>query len=78
MWLRVSRHRLVAIDSTRADSVQLKPITHSDAFGLYIRGHEEQIVLLGEDLDKAEAVFARIYDGLAAGEACLNLEELLD
>ena len=46
MWLRVSRHRLVAIDSTRSDSVQLKPITHSDAFGLYIRGHEEQIVLL--------------------------------
>lgn len=78
MWMRVSRHRILSLDPTRADSIQLKPITHSESFGLFVKGHEEQMVILGEDLDRAEAIFAAVYAALAEGQTSFDLLPLID
>jgi hypothetical protein len=73
MWIRAGRHRLLSVDPARLDSVELKSITHSESFGLVLRGREEQLVMLGEDLEAATAVFEEVCIALAAGRAYLDL-----
>ena len=73
MWIQAGRHRLISAHAARLDSIQLRPITHSDCFGLYLKGKEEQMVNLGDDLDKAEAVLAKVAAALAEGKGFLDL-----
>lgn len=75
MWIRASRHRLLSADPAQLESLQLKPITHSDTFGLFLKGREEHLVVLGDDLEAAEAVFDAVCQGLAAGTPLLDLTD---
>lgn len=77
MWIRTSRHRLLSADPVQLESLQLKPITHSDSFGLFLRGRDEQLVVLGDDLEAAEAIFDEICQALAAAQPYLDLSARL-
>jgi hypothetical protein len=73
MWIQAGRHRLISAHPARLDTIQLRPITHSDCFGLFFKGKEEQMVNLGEDLDKAEAILAKVAAALGQGQGYLDL-----
>lgn len=73
MWIRTGPHRLISADAARLDSIQLRPITHSESFALFFKGKEELMVNVGENLDAAERLLARVADALARGEKFLDL-----
>ncbi len=73
MWIQAGRHRLISAHPARLDSIQLRPITHSECFGLFFKGKEEQMVNLGEDLDQAEAILAKVAAALGQGLGYLDL-----
>jgi len=50
---------------------------HSDSFGIFLKGREENIINCG-DLEQAEAIMNRLCDSLKEGQAFLDLSEELD
>lgn len=76
MWIKCGPHRLISAHAARLDSIQLRPITHSDSFALFFKGHEEQMVNVGEDLDRAEALLAHVAQALGEGRGFLDLDRL--
>ncbi len=77
MWIRTSKHKALSLDSGRLDSIQVRPIMHSDSFGIFLKGREENIINCG-DLEQAEAIMNRLCDSLKEGQAFLDLSEELD
>ena len=75
MWIQTDKHKLLSASSSRLDSLQIRPITHSDCFGLFFKGKEESTVNLGEDLEKAEGILRAIADAMKAGEGYLDLSQ---
>ena len=76
MWIKCGPHRLISAHAARLDSIQLRPITHSESFALYFKGHEEQMVNVGEDLDRAEALLAKLAQALCEGKSFLDLDTI--
>jgi hypothetical protein len=76
MWIKCGPHRLISAHAARLDSIQLRPITHSESFALYFKGHEEQMVNVGEDLDRAEALLAKLAQALSEGKGFLDLDKI--
>ena len=75
MWLRTSDHKLLSVNSARLESIQLRPIMHSDSFGLFVKGREELVVNLGNDLDKATQTLDKVCIALANELPLLDLRE---
>jgi len=73
MWIKAGPHRLISAHPARLDSIQLRPITHSESFALHFKGNGEQMVNVGEDLGRAEAVLAKVAAALGRGEGFLDL-----
>lgn len=73
MWIKCGPHRLISAHPARLDAITLRPITHSESFALHFKGQEEQMVNVGEDLDRAEALLARVAQALSEGQAFLDL-----
>jgi|GEM_PF-2275743 len=73
MWIKCGPHRLISAHPARLDAITLRPITHSDSFALYFKGQEEQMVNVGEDLDRAEALLARVAEALGEEKGFLDL-----
>jgi hypothetical protein len=65
MWIQTDKHKIISASSSRLDSLQIRPIMHSECFGLFFRGKEEMMVNLGEDLEKAEGILSKIASAMA-------------
>jgi len=77
MWIKTDKHKILSASSSRLDSLQIRPIMHSDCFGLFFKGKEEMMVNLGDDLEKAERVLEIIGSAMEAGASYLDLSSNL-
>ena len=76
MWIQSSPTHLFSCDSSRVESITVRPIMHSDTFGLFFKGREE-IIIEGGDLDQTRNLLAVVAKALADGMPYLDLRERL-
>jgi|JI8StandDraft_1071087.scaffolds.fasta_scaffold1119872_1 hypothetical protein len=76
MWIQSSPTHIFSCDASRVESITVRPIMHSDSFGLFFKGREE-IILEGGDLDQTRELLALVGSALAEGRHFLDLSERL-
>lgn len=76
MWIQSSPTHIFSCDPARVESITVRPIMHSDTFGLFFKGREE-IILEGGDLDQTRELLALVGSALSEGRHFLDLSERL-
>jgi hypothetical protein len=76
MWIQSSPTHIFSCDASLVESITVRPIMHSDTFGLFFKGREE-IILEGGDLDETRALLALVASALSEGRHFLDLSDRL-
>lgn len=76
MWIQSSPTHIFSCDASRVESITVRPIMHSESFGLFFKGREE-IILEGGDLEETRALLAEVARALEEGRHFLDLSERL-
>ena len=76
MWIQTSPTHVFSCDPGRIESITVRPIMHSENFGLFFKGKDEMPLDCG-DLEQAREILAEICEALRSGAGYLDLSARL-
>ncbi len=76
MWIQTSPTHVFSCDASRIESISVRPIMHSENFGLFFKGKDEMPLDCG-DMEGAREILAIVCQALKKGEGYLDLSDKL-